>query len=176
MEEIQPLDGLICAIPLQTRQMPPHQSCRMFEQNFIFLNMCRLHGATSQQELAPGTLLCNLLCMARQTWVHHARVKLTCRPLCEWFELCACPCMVATNILEYSLLSNFPWKSNASQTCDTSLVVALPAELRQTSLHLYEKIKVSSFCSFPRPAHKSPAEFLLKLKSYSCIKEEKKGD
>lgn len=73
--------NLVSDIPLQTRQMPAHQSCRMFEQSFILLDTCCLHGATSQQELGLGTLLCNLLCMARQTWGNHTRVKLTCRSL-----------------------------------------------------------------------------------------------
>lgn len=94
--------------------------------------------------------------------------------LCEWFQLFACPCLVTSNILEYSLLKSFHGKSNVNQACDTSLMVALPAELKQTCLHLYEEIKISSSGSFPQPAHKSLAEFLLKLKSYSCIKEEKR--
>lgn len=68
--------------------------------------------------------------------------------LSEWFELCACPRMVTPNILECSFLNNFSGKANASQPCDTSLMVALPAELRQTSLHSYAEIKISSFSSF----------------------------
>lgn len=83
--------------------------------------------------------------------------------------------MATSNILEYSLLNNFPGKQNVNQTSDTSLVVALPAELRQTSLHSYEEIKVASLSSFTQPAHKSLAEFLLKLECCSCIGEEEKG-
>lgn len=156
--------------------MAAHQSCKTYEQSFILLNMYCLHGATSQQELGLVALLCiqgHGQTNPGEPYQCKTHMQTT---LSEWFELGACPCIVTSNTLKYSLLSNFPEKPNVNQTCDTALMVALPAELRQTSLHPCEEIKISSFSSLLQPAHKSLPEFLLKLKSYSCIKEKKKEE